>query len=363
MTRPDRPWPTRLVVREGVATALVGRWTSLLVIAAVAWACAAVGAADAVGVSETVRREREWIDAGAYVLRVQGTVRGEEQLPVPPTACEDLARVDGVHGTFWAVRRAAAGSFAHVPGGRFSVLEVSPGALAFLGVETPLVPTVLVSDGLARRTGVTDDSPVRVSGSDVLRARVASVAVLGDDFDGTLLAPSAPASRADMCFVRTDAGHVAAVTALASSELGWDGSDAVASPRLFENEFTVDFARAHEQRDLRWAWVAAGAVLALLWALVQWFRRSHTAIYATFGVTTAGRAVLQVSEWAVLAIAGLIWGWTLGVVGAVALGAEARFALTQVTAQAVPAVLLATALVVLLSARPTGTLLDQLKDR
>jgi len=363
MSRPDRPWPTRLVVREGVVTALVGRWTSLLVVLAIAWTCAAVGAADAVGVSETARRERAWIDAGAYVLRVQGAVRADVRLPLPPTACERLAAVDGVHGAFWALRRPTAGAFEHLPGGRFSVLEVSPGALPFLEIPTPEGPVALVSDGLARRTGLTDGSPLRVDGSDTMNGRVAPVAVLGDDFDGALLVPSVALGRADMCFIRTDAGHVAAVSALAASALGWDGSDAIVSPRLFDNEFTVDFSRAHEQRDLRWAWAAAGLVLALLWALVQWFRRSHTAVYATFGLTAAGRCVLQVSEWCALAAAGLAWGWSLGVVGALALGAEARFAVSQVTAQALPAVLLATAMVVLLSARPTGTLLDQLKDR
>lgn len=358
-----RPWPWPLLVGEGLRTALTGRWTSLLVVTVVAWTCAVIGGADALAVSRTPRAEQEWVDAGAYVLRVTGAPSEGRLRPVPAPACERLADVSGVSDTFWAQRRGDPESFAHVPGGRFSVVDVSPGAFGFLAAEVPATASVLVSSGLAERVGLVDGAPVVVGTSGVLRARTSDVAVLGDDFDGVLLAPAGPRSRAETCFVRTDATHVAGVTQLAASVLGWDGTDAVVTPRLHSGQFTVDFSRAHEDRELRRGWAAGAGVLAMLWAVVQWFRRGHTAVYATFGVTAARRVVMQTAEWLALALAGLAWGWSLGVVGAVALGADVRSALVQVSVQSAATVLVASALVVLVALRPTGTLLDQLKDR
>ncbi|UZN04082.1 hypothetical protein [Cellulomonas sp. S1-8] len=358
-----RPWPWSLLVAEGVRTARADRWTSAMVVAVVAWVCAGIGAADAVDVSRAVRAEQAWIEAGAYVMRVQGAIRDDDRLPLPAAVCEQLSDVDGVSGAFWATPRSDASSFAHVPGGRFSMVDVSPGVWAFLDVDVPPVPAVVVSEGLARRTGVADGSPVRVGESDVVTARTSFVAVLGNDLDGALLVPSGPRERADACFIRTDASHVEGVAELARAALGWEGTDAVVSPRLHGDEFTVDFSRAHEERELRWAWVAGGAFMAVIWALILWFRRGQTAIYATFGVTTARRVVLRVAEWSVLAGPGLLAGWALGCLVALALGADARSALTQTSVQAMAAVSMASALVVLVSVRPAGTLIDQLKDR
>ncbi len=217
MTR--RPWPWPLLVREGIRTAATGRWTSLLVVAVVAWTCAVIGGADALTVSRMLRAEQEWVDAGAFVLRVTGATTQERVRPVPAVACERLVDVSGVSDAFWVQRRAEPGAFAHAPGGRFSVADVSPGVFAFLASDVPATASVVVSSGLAERVGLVDGVPVVVGASGVLRARTSDVAVLGDDFDGVLLAPAGPRSRAEACFVRTDATHVAAVTQLAASAL------------------------------------------------------------------------------------------------------------------------------------------------
>jgi len=110
-------------------------------------------------------------------------------------------------------------------------------------------------------------------------------------------------------------------------------------------------------------WGAAGALVGLLWALVQWFRRSHVAIYATFGMHTHSRLVMQVAEWAVLALTAGLWGWAIGTLGAIAVGAQPQVAATYVAAHTGLSLLLATAIVVVLGLRPTGTLLNALKER
>ena len=97
--------------------------------------------------------------------------------------------------------------------------------------------------------------------------------------------------------------------------------------------------------------------------MLQWFRRSQVAIYATFGMRAASRLVMQTAEWGVLAALGLLWGWALGVVGALALGARWEQAVSLVSFHAVLTVAGASLVVILLGLRPTGTLLNALKDR
>lgn len=197
----------------------------------------------------------------------------------------------------------------------------------------------------------------------MLEVRVADTAVMGEEFDGALLMPAQLTGTADACYVRTDAAHYTAVEAALPSYLAHEGKPAIPNPRLFTSDFTVDYTTAYEDRPLRWLWVPAAALLGLLWAMLQWFRRSHVAIYATFGMRAHSRLTMQVSEWAVLAGIGGLWGWALGVVGSVALGARAEQAVLLVSFHGALTLLGATALVVLLGLRPTGTLLNALKDR
>jgi hypothetical protein len=367
-----RVWPLGLSAREGVATARNGRWTSLLLMVAVAWTVAA-GAADAVNVSNLVEGEKEWIDAGGYVFVVTGARQEGVTNPVPAAVCDRLARIDGIDGSFALSRGDANGSLSYIPGGRASIYSVSAGAASFLGVAQAPTGVVIGTLGFAERTGAHDGDVVRVvqrasisaaaAESDPLTLRIADSAVMGEEFDGAMLMPAQLTGTADTCYVRTDAAHHSAVEAALPSYLAYNGLPAIPNPRLFESDFTVNYTHAYEDRQLRWLWVPCAALLGLLWAMLQWFRRSHVAIYATFGMRAPSRLAAQAAEWGVLAGMGVLWGWALGVVGALALGARAEQALTQVTAHALLVVLGASVIVVLLGLRPTGTLLNALKDR
>lgn len=365
-------WPLRLAAREGVATARTGRWTSLLLVIVVAWSVAA-GAADAGAVTRLVEGERAWIDAGGYVFVVTGARQDEVENPVPADVCDRLRRIDGIEASLALTRGDANGSLSHIPGGRASIFAVSSGAATFLGVESATTGIVIGTLGFADRTGTRDGDLVRVSQrtshsapagvSDPLTLRVVDSAVLGEEYDGAMLMPSQLGPTADVCFVRTDAAHSSAVEAALPSYLAYDGQPAVPSPRLFESDFTVDYTHAYEDRQLRYLWVATAALLGLMWALLQWFRRSHVAIYATFGMRAPARLMAQVAEWGVVALVGVLAGWSIGVVCALAMGARTAQALSQVTSHALLTVLGATVVVVLVGLRPTGTLLNALKDR
>jgi hypothetical protein len=367
-----RIWPLSLAASEGFATARFGRWTSLLVIFAIAWCVAAPAAADAIGVTRLIQGEQAWIDAGGYVLVVTGARNESGTNPVPGAVCDRLTEIEGISAAFALQTSGARAAFTHIPGGRAPIYEVSPGAARFLGATPTASATVIVTSGLAQRTGVRDAEDVRLvlsaggattAKSGVLTARAVDSAVLGEEYDGALLVPAILTGDVSTCFVRTDAAHHKAVATALPALLAYGGQPALAQPRLFSSDFTVDYTSAYEDRDLRWLWVPAAALLALIWMITQWFRRSQLAIYVTFGMKPAPRLVMQVSEWAVLVAFGLPWGWGLGIVWALALGASVETALTQVSLHAILTVLAASVVVVLFGLRPTGSLLDALKDR
>lgn len=373
-----RLWPANLAAREGIATARTGRWTSLLIVIAVAWIVAAPGMADAVAVTRLVENERAWIDAGGYVYVVTGARSQGGQNPIPAEVCDRLTNMDGIEAAFSLRRTNSNGSVSHIPGGRASIYEVSPGVSAFLHAPQAPGGIVILTQGFSDRTGMVDGERavvtrrasvgfdgigVPATDSELLTVRVADAAAVGEEFDGAILMPAVITGNADACYVRTDSANHQAVGSVLSSYLAYDDLPAIPNPRLFSSDFTVDYTTAFEDRPLRWLWVPAAALLGLLWAMLQWFRRSHVAIYATFGMRAASRLVMQVSEWTVLAGIGVIWGWSLGIVGSLTLGARWEQALSLVSAHAALTVLAASGLVVILALRPTGTLLNALKDR
>lgn len=365
-------WPLGLAAREGVATARHGRWTSLLVIVAIAACIAVPGAADSVAVSKLIADEQAWIAAGGHVFVVTGARIADRANPVAAVACDRLTQLDGVVAAFAMLPDSGRGAFSHIPGGRVPVYTASPGVTRFLGAASTAGAPVIVTAGLASRTGVHNGEVVHVQGynglvatatSAPLTVRIADSTVLGEEYDGALLMPTLLTGDADSCFVRTDSAHYSAIQAALPALLAHEGQPAIAQPRLFSSQFTVDYTHAFEDRAFRWLWVAAASLLLLIWVITQWFRRSQLAIYATFGMRAASRQVMQVSEWAVLAAFGLPWGWGLGVVWALALGASPETAVLQVSSHAMLTILAATVAVVVVGLRPTGSLLDALKDR
>jgi hypothetical protein len=366
-------WPLHLAAREGFETAKAGRWTSLLMIIAIAWACAAPGAADAIGVSRLVEDEHAWVEAGGHVFVVEGARSDGIPNPISAGVCERLSLIDGIDASFALVRTNASGSLSHIPGGRPGLYDVTPGVFRFLGAEPTTEGTVLATKGFERRTGVQTGDPVWVTRragfgvapgtSDLLRVAVVDASVMGEEFDGALLLPSLIPQTANACYVRTDAAHHTAVEAALPGLLAYDGKPAIPNPRLFSGEFTIDYTHAFEDRPLRWVWVASAGALGLLWGMIQWFRRSQVAIYATFGARPRARLMMQATEWGALAVIGGLWGWSLGILLAISQGARAAQALSVVTFHTGLTLLGASVMVVILGLRPTGTLLNALKDR
>lgn len=366
MTR--RPWAARIAVREGLSTARTGRWTSALLITAVAWAVGVAGAVDASWTSDLVRAEQRWIADGGQIFVTTGWKSTNVNNPVPTVACDNLTDADGV-----SAFAAAAGGTAHLgesPGGTVPLYAVSPAALTFFGAQATEGGVALVGDSLAHRLGIREGDPVVVlpdrssgKGAPVLTARVVHTKQLGDELDGAILLPALLGQTADTCYVRADAAHASAAVDYATSRLEWRGKPPLIRTRMQQGDYTTSFSGSFAVRPLRYAWVVAAGILGLLWAMVQWFRRSETAIYRTFGMRRAQRQLMGFAEWSAIAGIGALWGWALGMVGSLAAGARVEDALRLVSLNGVLTLVSASLLVCLVGLWPTGSLLDDLKDR
>ncbi|MFV0633362.1 hypothetical protein [Demequina sp.] len=328
---------------------------------------------DASTVTQLAEREAEWVRAGGTVYVAVGAVKDGVTQPIPAGKCERLATFDGIDGAFAMERTDHGVSLSYVLGGRASFYRVSPGVFGFLDIPQVPSPTVIATAAFAERTGIATSDQVRLVEwlspstaslpSSPLTVRIADTSAIGDEYDGAVLVPNALAEDADLCFVRTAATTFASVGAFLPQYLSHDGDPAIVSSRLFASEYDEDYSTAFLERLTRWMWIGGGLFIGFIWMLLQWFRRSHVAIYSTFGMGVSSRAILQFSEWARIALVGAAAGWALGITIALASGARVDQALAQVSYHAALTTLLSSLVVAVVGFRPAGSLLDDLKDR
>jgi len=368
-----RPWPARLAAREGILGAVSSRWTSVIVVITTALIVAGVALANAVDVSRLVAAEREWIDAGGYTYIVEPPAT-EADSTLSVQACERLASIEGIQGSFALSLTGQAGSVSSAPGTRATWVRVSPGVFDFFSLSPPPGPTVIVTQGIAASTAMSDGEHTlitltRYDGTDLLETSPITATslmspLLGEDLNGAYLSPDLITGSAQQCYVQTDAAHFDSVgNHLATALSSHPTAPATVRPRLPDNTFGVDFATAYDDRLLGWAWAAGAVVLIAFWAVVQIARRSRLAIYATFGAHAAARLTLSFTEWAALTFVGAIWGWAWSIALAIGLGADIQIALTQTIAQTIATCGTAGLGAILVGIRPVGTLLNSLKDR
>lgn len=366
------PWPTRLAMREGLASALSSWGQSIMVIAATTYLMVGIGLANALDVSALAAAEREWIDAGGYAFIVEPASADGGALSVG--ACEQLSAVDGIVGSFAVSISDRAAYPSSAPGTQATWVQVSPGIYQFFGLSAQSSADVIVTAGIVDDIGLTDGeytvmTVTSYDGTGTVRSAPVSVTtvdspVLGDAIAGAYLSPELVSGDAQQCYVLTDAPHVDTIGAYLAAALATGSTaPAVVQPRLSANTYGLDFATVYGERVLGWAWTAGSLALVALWGALQFGRRTRMAIYATFGAHSRARLTMQLTEWVTLTGIGVVWGWAIGVTLAIGLGADIRIALAQVTMQIVAAWGAASIGAVLWGLSPVGTLLDALKDR
>lgn len=364
-------WSLQVCATEGWRAALSGRFASALLIAAVAWLCAVPGAMDALTVGQLVEREEAWIARGGYTFVVTGADR-EAGATVPVASCHRLADSLAVESSVAVSRSSDPLVIGGVSSRRASVTSVSPGIAAFLGVGHDFHGGALITTGLAERAGLSSDTVLRLahheagSGADegsVTPIEVVSADLLGAEFDGSVLLPDLLSGLAEACYVATSAAYVDGVRRALPSLLQHDGIPAVVAPRLISGEFTIDYLWEFEHRSTRWAWLVSGSVVGVLWALTRWFRRAQYAVYVTFGMRGRWRLMMEMTEWSVVVLVGVGWGWSLGVVGAIAAGAPPVISAWYVAVHSGLTLTMSAVLALVLGVRSGGDLLASLKDR
>jgi hypothetical protein len=315
---------------------------SVLLVGVVSSVLAVTAFMDIQAVQDQVVAEQEWLAAGGRVLVV--TDKGGS---LSMAACDRLRALDGVDAAFGIRRREGLVSTLAAPGAAVSASFVSSGVAAFLREEVN-AEGVIVGDPVRQQIGsgrwltlrahvlehrASEQAmpqadpplptvPVRISG-------YADLSVLGDAYSYGLLLPSIPVGPAEACFVRAKAGARDGLRDALPAALGLAGpkSEPAVAYRLDSGKFTRDPLVEYSHRTTRHLPLYGGIVVAVMWLLIRWMRRSQDGLYTTLGATPIVRATVRGVELAcVLAISASV-GLSIAIAAAVGAGAQTTLAL------------------------------------
>lgn len=366
----------RFTLSEGWRNAWAGRAASAVLVALVAATFALVAVADARAVQGLVADERSWVEAGGRVL----VAENESGLPV--IACDALNRVPGVQGAVAVTRMAYRVGLSSAPEANLGLVGVTPGLSRLLGAPYD-AGAVLVAPELAEEYGLRDrartaliprslatqEGPsARVEGSvlpddSLYSIRLAPLALLGDAYSSSVLIPMPTSGTADACFVAAEPGSLAALREALPALLPAGGDKpTVVGDRLISGSFVHDYPAEYLARALRWAPVAAGLLIGLIWLLFRWVRRAQDGLYSTLGFRAGHRAVIQLAEWATLLAAGVALAATVAILVLVAGRDWTMVTAIHVLRDLTMASAAATAVAVLVPLLPLRSPLAALKD-
>jgi hypothetical protein len=326
-------WRTRELAREAAAglrsaPLRTGMLLGLALLVAAATTAAELGRADQVAEAEALRRQR-----GAYVVVVRGR---DPDLPVPAPACAALATEPWVRAA-GASRVAGPVQLTQRPGAGVQVVEVTAAVPAVWSGE-PVRTTAagwLVPAPLAATLGVVPGSLLAAAGLDPEPVAATFAPRRHPDAERWLVRVVPPAGAFDECWL--DVHPPSLGGALDAIAVAFPGDRYQRSPLLrVERGVSVDPRHDFITRPERHLWLPAGAVLAVLWWLATWSRRSELALYRAVGTSRwAVIALLQI-EVVPLALAMAI-GIATGSAAHLVLGGEITWSAMAVAARTVAA--------------------------
>jgi hypothetical protein len=310
-------WRTSASLSEGVANIR----SSVLGPILVAVTVLVVGVSLVVDVrtaGEIVAAETAYLDAGGDLL----VARGQDGATVDAARCHALSSVAGVRAAAGVTTVPAAAVLVGRPESAQAVVRATPGVLDILGVDAWGPRDVVASQAVAERwqwqagtrlqfeaTGATAmGAPTGV----LQVAAVADLALLGDAASTAVLLVQEPTGEVDECWVRVAPQHRDDVRAALPAVLGETRESAIhVADRLPPGALAQDPAATYDARPTRWAPVAAGVVVGLLWGVVTWTRRGRAALYAAVGVPWAGGVLIRWTEGALVVAVGCVWAAAL----------------------------------------------------
>lgn len=305
-------WRTRSLVREALVNLRANAARTAFVLVAAAVVFGSLAFVELRQASDLLSFERSLIASGGYVAVVSG------QGGVPAARCAALEGQAGVVSA-GGVRAHGQTTFATQPGVLFQSASVTEGILRTWDPHWQAHandgPTLVLGRAAASELGVrsglviaeADESPatVQVADTDLRNAQ-----------SGRWVLDVVPASgRVDECWVEFEPSAYEAGLASLPAQLTDGSTEAVARPYLRQGEFARNPAQELRDRPQRFGWVVVAALLAGIFVLAAWFRRTEVGLYIALGTPRRALVVGFATEaWVICASA-----WLLSLLWAVAL--------------------------------------------
>lgn len=287
-----------------------------------------------------------------------------DERPLSAASCEALNRVDGVAAAGGVVDGSPADVYPFVGANPLPVRQVTPHALAAWTDQDYGNALVLGRDLEALGQASLGSSVVNETGTEVgvIGVRLDPAVPVGA-LRASVIVRVAPTVPLSACWVRMQPGAYAT----GGDVLGpaFAGQGARVAEFLPTSRGPSPYERWVEFAGIQ-PWIAAGALIVIVAALLAWTRRSELAVYRAFGTTRWQLGVvLWIETLAVLLVAAsLASSLSLLVVGAAAHGGLGQdvsaIMLRLIAAAAALTLAVAPAMSVLMQ---RGNLADQLKDR
>jgi len=360
-------WRARASLVEGLTNVRDGATLSAVLVAVATLVVGGAVLLDLVSAGAVLATERDYLDAGGDLLVAQAASDGT----LDAARCDALTHVTGVRAAAAVTVSTDAARLVGRPASAQTVVTATAGIIPLLDLPTMPADGVVASRVVAERWQWTAGTHLqlepRVPGlpTSVLEVRaVTDLAQLSEAASTGVLLVATPTRQADACFVRVHPQYRDTLRDTIPAALGATQSAPVnVADRVPAGALSQDPRTAWEDRPTRWAPLAAGLVVGLLWSVIAWTRRGRAALYASVGVPYAGGVLLRWTEGAAVVVLGTAWGCALAAgVAAVAVDIPLRVAVSLVLRGGGSALVVALALVALVGLWRPPTL-AALKDR
>lgn len=276
-------WRTTALMREAWLNVTSSRWRTagaVLALGAILGSLAALELRDA---NELRNFQANFVRSGGYValgLPAAGGSAGAAR-------CEAMNGQPGVVAA-GSVTRPTPTTFETAPGILYQRAAVTWGVLRVWDPANRAAANdfrqMMIGRVMAGETGLRPGSFVTPRGEGpILVTAIVDTTRRNPTAARWALDPVPPTGSADECWVEFVPGAFEAGLASLPAQLTTGDKEAVARPYIRRDEFTRDPAAEFAARPQRNGWPVAGSLMAGLFALMAWFRRSELGLYLAIG--------------------------------------------------------------------------------